>query len=107
MSFGRRSSLWSPEALADVDAIWDCYDRVAGRGVANRIVREIEAAALTIEAHPFAGRSRDELRPGYRSIAATPHVMFYRVVGGDAEILRVLDGRRDIEDILADDDLKR
>jgi hypothetical protein len=34
-----------------------------------------------------------------RSLAASPHVVFYRVVDGVPEIVRVLDGRQDIEDI--------
>jgi toxin ParE1/3/4 len=53
-----------------------------------------------IEDHPFAGRARNEVRPGLRSFAATPHVIFYRVVNNPPEIVRVLDGRQDIEEIL-------
>jgi plasmid stabilization system protein ParE len=34
---------------------------------------------------------------------ASPHVVFYRVVDGAAEIVRVLDGRQDIEAILPKD----
>nr|WP_246663072.1 hypothetical protein [Pseudolabrys sp. FHR47] len=36
-----------------------------------------------------------------RSFAATPHVVFYRVVRDTPEILRVLDGRQDIEEKFA------
>jgi toxin ParE1/3/4 len=43
------------------------------------------------------------LRPGFRSLAARPHVVFYRVVNDIPEIIRVLDGRQDIEEIFADD----
>ena len=59
-----------------------------------------EVIAL-LEEHPFAGRARNELRPGVRSLAATPHVVFYRVVDDTAQIVRVLDGRRDIEEKFA------
>ena len=38
------------------------------------------------------------VRPGLRSFAATPHVVFYRVVNETPEIVRVLDGRQDIEE---------
>jgi toxin ParE1/3/4 len=54
-----------------------------------------------IEDHPFAGRSRNEVRPGLRSFAAAPHVVFYRVVNDRPEIVRVLDGRQDIEEKFA------
>ncbi|QXX76040.1 type II toxin-antitoxin system RelE/ParE family toxin [Methylovirgula sp. HY1] len=99
---GRGTAIWSPEALADVDEIWNYYERVAGRNTAEKIVREIGEVVATIEDHPFAGRSRNELRPGFRSLAASPHVVFYRVVNDAPEIIRVLDGRQDIEEIFAD-----
>lgn len=102
MTAGRRPVLWSPEALADLDAVWDYYARATGRDTADRLAREIGVLVGTIEAHPLAGRSRDELRPGIRSIAAGPHVVFYRVVDDIPQIVRVLDGRRDIDEIFAD-----
>jgi plasmid stabilization system protein ParE len=46
----------------------------------------------------FAGRSRNELRPGFRSLATSTHVVFYRVVDDVPEIVRVLYGRQDIEE---------
>ncbi len=102
MTAGRRPVLWSPESLADLDAIWDYYARAAGRDAADRLVREIGGLVETIEAHPLAGRSRDELRSGIRSIAAGAHVVFYRVADDIPQIVRVLDGRRDIDEIFAD-----
>ena len=59
-----------------------------------------EVIAL-IEDHPFAGRSRNEVRSGLRSFAASPHIVFYRVVDGAPQIVRVLDGRQDIEEKFA------
>jgi toxin ParE1/3/4 len=102
---GRRgSAIWSPEALVDVDEIWDHYKRVAGPSVAEKILREIGKVVEVVEDHPFAGRSRDELRAGFRSLAARPHIIFYRVVNEVPEIMRVLDGRQDIEELFADRD---
>jgi toxin ParE1/3/4 len=64
-------AIWSPEALADLDQIWTYYERVAGRNIAEKIVRKIGDVVVTIEEHPFAGRARDELLPGIRSLATT------------------------------------
>lgn len=91
MSSQRRTAIWSPEAEADLHAIWDYYAHVAGPVTAHNFVREIGAAVATIEAHPFSGRARDELRTGVRSLATSPHIDV-------PEIIRVLDGRRDIEE---------
>jgi toxin ParE1/3/4 len=65
-------------------------------------VRQIGNVISIIEDHPFAGRARDELRSGVRSLAATPHVVFYRVANNVPEIIRILDGRRDIEEIFSE-----
>ena len=79
------------------------YRRAAGRQAADKIVREIDAAVMLLEEHPLGGRSREEVRPRLRSIAARPHVVFYRVQRAVPEIVRVLDGRRDLEEIFSDD----
>ena len=99
MAGSGRAAIWSPEAIADLDAIWMYYEPVAGRSTAEKIAREIDRLVATIEAHPFAGRSRDELRPGIRSLASKPHVLFYRVINDIPQIMRILDGRQDIEEI--------
>lgn len=101
MAEARPAALWSPEALDDRERIWDYYVRVAGRHTAEKILREIAEVIALLEEHPFAGRARTELRPGLRSFPATPHVVFYRVVNDTPEIVRVLDGRQDIEEKFA------
>jgi toxin ParE1/3/4 len=94
--------LWSPEAVADIDHLWDYYVQAAGRGTADRILREIAKAVAVIDDFPLAGRARDEVRPGLRSLAAAPQIVFYRLKDDRPEIVRVLDGRRDIEEIFSD-----
>ena len=98
MPSARRAALWSPEALADRETIWDYYVGVAGKRTAEKILRGIGDVITLIEDHPLAGRARDEVRPGLRSFAATPHVVFYRVVSDTPQIVRVLDGRQDIDE---------
>ncbi|MGV1015553.1 MAG: type II toxin-antitoxin system RelE/ParE family toxin [Methyloceanibacter sp.] len=103
MAGRRRPTLWSPEAETDLADIWSYYEDVAGRVVADTMVRNIGEACRILEDYPFAGRTRDEIRPGLRSASANPYLIFYRVNDGIAEIVRVLDGRRDIEEIFSDD----
>jgi toxin ParE1/3/4 len=102
MAEDKPAILWSPEAVADIDHLWDYYVQAAGRGTANRILREIAAAVAVIDDFPFAGRARDEIRPGLRSLAAAPQIVFYRLKDDRPEIVRVLDSRQDIEEIFSD-----
>ena len=57
---------WSPEALDDIDHLWDYYARVAGRATADKIMREIAKVVAVIDDFPLAGRARDEIRAGLR-----------------------------------------
>ncbi len=101
----RRRLLWSPEAEADLLHIWEHYAEVAGQRTADGIARAVAEAAQFIEDHPHGGRARDEVRLGLRSIAKAPHVIFYRVAeGGVPQIVRVLDGRRDVDAIFDEDE---
>lgn len=45
---------------------------------------------------PIIGRERSELFPGLRSFVVGRHVVFYRRFGNGVEIVRVLDGARDL-----------
>jgi toxin ParE1/3/4 len=103
MTGRNRPVIWSPEARADLFEIWNYYARVAGRQTADNVVRDIGEVCRLIEDHRFGGRARDALHPGLRSIASRPNVVFYRVHGDAVEIVRILDGRRDVDEIFADD----
>ncbi len=102
MADPRRPIVWSPDARADLSQIWNYYANVGSRQTADKIVREIGEMCRLLEDHPLAGRSRDEVQVGLRSIAVRPHVVFYRVNDDVAEIARVLDGRRDLDEIFAE-----
>ncbi len=102
MAERRSAVIWSPEAVADIEHLWEYYAEAAGRGPADRILREVAKAVAVLDDFPFAGRARDELRTGLRSLAATPQIVFYRLKDGQPEIVRVLDGRRDVDEIFAD-----
>jgi toxin ParE1/3/4 len=98
MAARKRPVIWSPEAETDLTDIWNYYRDVAGQQMAGSRVRAISEACLLLEEHPLIGRARDEVRPGLRSVLVSPHVVFYRISNETAQIVRILDGRRDIED---------
>ncbi len=58
--------------------------------------------------HPLAGRPRPEFFPvdaGMRSWSVKPVVVFYRYVpaADRVDVLRIIDGRRDLRTVFADD----
>jgi len=45
--------LWSPEALDDIDHLWDYYVHAAGRVTADKILREVAKAVAVIDDFPL------------------------------------------------------
>jgi toxin ParE1/3/4 len=102
MAEHRSPILWSPEALEDIDHLWDYYAEVAGRANADKLLRQIGKVVATLEEFPLAGRLRYDIRAGLRSLSAGSHVVFYRLEHDRPEIVRVLDGRRDLDEIFSE-----
>lgn len=92
----RRRVIWAPRAKRDLGDVWRYYARVASVEVADRLLREIDAAAQRLSEDAVRWRARDELMAGLRSALVPPYVIFYRTDDGivrsfayctDAEIL--------------------
>jgi toxin ParE1/3/4 len=96
-----RLPLWSFEADQDLLEIWRYYAEVAAIEIADRLVREMHAAAARAAGKPMVWRARDELIPGLRSIAVRPYAIFYRIAADNIEIVRVLHERRDLAAIFS------
>jgi toxin ParE1/3/4 len=93
--------VWSAAAYDDLEQIWTYLAQEASVALADDQIVKIEMACRTLSEFPFAGRSRAALMSGLRTIVAAPHIIFYRCDDAVVEIVRVLDGRRDIDAILA------
>lgn len=64
---------------------------------ADRFVGRLRDAALALGRTPGMGRGRDELAVGVRSFPVGRHVIFYRVESDAVQVLRVLNGYRDVD----------
>lgn len=85
----------SETAEADELEIWTtiALDNLAA---ADRITDRLYAARAHLAQFPEIGQRRDDLRPGVRHWVIAPYVMLYRIEGDTVEILRVVDGRREL-----------
>ena len=83
---------------ADAD-ILHFYQYIAERNpaAAESVIRDIDRKFESLSRFPFIGRERSSLAPGLRSLAAWPYVIFYAIGNDRIIIVRVLDGRRDID----------
>lgn len=101
MAKTNRAVIWSPEAAQDLLDIWRHLASVASTTIADNHLRDIDRAVSMLIDWSLAGRARDELVPGLRSVPVHPSIIFYRVHKNAPQIVRVIDSRRDIDEVLA------
>lgn len=95
-----RRLIWAPLARRDLDSLWFYLAEVASPEVANNVYRDIMRVANLVRERPLLGRPRDEIKPGYRSIRATPFLVYYRFDDIEVRIVRILHERRSVRKAL-------
>lgn len=90
-----RSVTRTPQAECDLIEIWD-HIATDSEQSADGVLRRIETRINSLAEYPWSGRERPELARDLRSIPAWPYLVFYRIVGEDVQILRVVHGARDL-----------
>ena len=88
--------VWSPEAESDLLTIWRWGAAHFSPETADAHLRDVERAAANLTEFPKAGVARDQLVAGIRSIVVYPTVIFYRIGDASIDIVRVIDGRRNL-----------
>jgi toxin ParE1/3/4 len=92
----------TPTVLITPQAEFDLWE--IGVFIAQDNLRAAEKVLFTIDrkcrllaVRPGLGRLRLELAVGLRSFPVVSYVVFYRVISGGVEVIRVLHGSRDVE----------
>lgn len=90
--------LLSPAAQLDLEQIWDYTCRRWDVEQADEYLRELQRAIELAAANPRIGQACEEIRHGYRKLAAGSHILYYRVVpDGVVDVVRVLHQRMDVD----------
>jgi toxin ParE1/3/4 len=88
--------IFSEEADSDLLQIHS-YLAARNRAAAVSLAKIFKAKFENLAHFPFIGRDRSSLSHGVRSVVAENYVIFYHVERDRIMIVRVLDGRRDID----------
>jgi toxin ParE1/3/4 len=91
---------YSKRAREDILDIWLWIARDSSVSIADDIVERIEHRATTLAHHPEMGVARPEIAPDARSLVAERWLILYRVEAYGAQVIRVVDGARDLRSIL-------
>ena len=103
MSIRRRSVLWTEVAVRDIERLADrIYETAPLR--AEKILDRLISRGESLATLSHRGRTPPELRPiadrTWLEVIEAPWRILYRIVENTVEIHAVLDGRRDLRDIL-------
>ena len=94
---------WTQPAGQDLESI---VEFIARDNIPNalQVLRKIQRTAATLERMPERGRIVPDLAEVglrlYHEISRPPWRIIYRVVGPNVFVMTVIDGRRNVEDIL-------
>ena len=87
------------QARSEVLQIWN-YIAANSEEAADGFLDLLKQHFQLLGSTPHAGRTREELRTGYRSFPVGEYLIFYRVNNKVVEIMHVLHGRRDLKSLL-------
>jgi toxin ParE1/3/4 len=90
------------QAQQDLRDIWRGLAEFGGLKRADDRIVGIQKKLQLLGTFPSSGRSRDELLPGLRSFPVKEFVIFYRVGTTHLEVARVVDGRRNLDEIFCE-----
>ncbi len=93
-----QSVIKSPEAEEDLIDIW-LYIAEDSPVNADRFLDRMEGMAQKLADMPGMGKDRPELAPALKSFPMDDYVVFYRMILGGIELVRVLRCSRDVSPI--------
>jgi toxin ParE1/3/4 len=101
----RREVHLTAGAERDLEEIHDYLNRHESRAVADRVLDRLVAVAETLSAFPERGVHPEELLAlgirEYRQLVFEPYRVIYRVIEPRVFVYIIVDGRRDMQSLLA------
>jgi toxin ParE1/3/4 len=92
----------APEASRDLDEISNYY-AIHNIEAGEKLIGQIENKCKYLVSFPNIGRSYRTIRPYLRGLSCLGYIIFYRVSDDYVEILRVVNGNRDLELLFSED----
>jgi toxin ParE1/3/4 len=82
--------VFSPQALQDLDEIWEYSFANWGLEKAESYTNEIRTAVTRLTQFPGRGRLCDFIRNGYRRLDHGSHTIFYICADASVDVMRIL-----------------
>lgn len=92
----------SEEAVVDLNDIWLYTFQTWSKEQADRYYNLIYKEIEFLSQNPASGKKQDHIRPGYRSAKVKSHLIFYKIVDEELEVIRILHQNMDIPNHFGD-----
>jgi toxin ParE1/3/4 len=86
-------------ALRDLRSIWTWVADDAGDAWADRLIDSLAVATDRLVDLPLLGTAKPDYSEAMRCYVVRPYLIFYRNSAEGIEIVRVIDGRRDLRTV--------
>lgn len=86
---------FTPRADKDLAEIWT-YLASNNLSAAERVLSDIESKVKLLADNPMLGPVHKAIAAELRFLPAQPYLVLYRILPGFIEIVRIVDGRRDL-----------
>lgn len=90
----------SSSAQKDLEQIFDYTNAYWGANQAILYTDKILEKLNLINTNPEIGKSRDDIRKGYRSLIIKEHVVFYKIKANEIRIIAILHNMMDLKNHL-------
>lgn len=84
-------------AARDLASIWHWVTKDSGRSRAEGVLRSFAIATDRLVELPEIGTARPQYGEGLRCLVVCPYLIFYRKEADGVTIVRIIDGRRNLE----------
>jgi toxin ParE1/3/4 len=91
---------FTPRALRDLRSIWTWVADDAGEIRADRPIDSLAVATDQLVDLPQFGTAKPDYSEAMRCYVVRPYLIFYRNAAEGIEIVRVIDGRRNVRTVL-------
>jgi antitoxin ParD1/3/4/toxin ParE1/3/4 len=99
----KRRYVLAPEAALDLVQIWRYLKKQGGAAIANRVESVIRDKILFLAGNPGAGHWRKNLTDAaVKFFPVYSYLLVYRPDSKPLQVVSILHGRRDVEEILKD-----
>ena len=89
-------------AMRDIQEITDYLAQKSGFLQSEKFIQKLNAQFARIVLFPRSGKPRNDLLTGSRKVSIDQYLIFYISIGDAIEILRIVNGYRDLSALFSD-----